>query len=78
MQELGSEIIFNGNGVAVNLNGKWIQFEPQNLVNSPIQSEKSVYDNTESEEEVAAFVKKVSVDSIEAVSYTHLTLPTIA
>lgn len=48
---IGSEIIFNGNGVAVNLNGKWIQFEPQNLFNSPVQSEKSVYDNTESEED---------------------------
>ena len=73
MQELGSEIIFNGNGVAVNLNGKWIQFEPQNLVNSPIQSEKSVYDNTESEEEVAAFVKKVSVDSIEVDIIEYIT-----
>ncbi len=70
---IGSEIIFNGNGVAVNLNGKWIQFEPQNLVNSPIQSEKSVYDNTESEEEVAAFVKKVSVDSIEVDIIEYIT-----
>lgn len=65
---IGSEIIFNGNGVAVNLNGKWIQFEPLDPVNSPQssskQSEKTVYDNTESEEDIAAFVKKVSPDSI--------------
>lgn len=26
---IGSEIIFNGDGIAVNLNGKWIQFDPQ-------------------------------------------------
>lgn len=26
---IGSEIIFNGDGVAVKLNGKWIQFDPQ-------------------------------------------------
>ncbi len=26
---IGSEIIFNGNGIAVNLNGQWIQFEPK-------------------------------------------------
>lgn len=25
---IGSEIVFNGDGVAVNLNGKWIQFDP--------------------------------------------------
>lgn len=29
---IGSEIIFNGSGVAVNLNGKWIQFEPQDPI----------------------------------------------
>ncbi len=65
---IGSEIIFNGNGIAVNLNGKWIQFEPKDLVNSSLsgttQSEKTVYDNIESIEEIAAFVKNVSDDSI--------------
>ena len=74
---IGSEIIFNGNGVAVNLNGKWIQFEPQDLADSPqsssTQSEKSIYDNTESEEEVAAFVKNVSADSIEVDIIEYIT-----
>lgn len=32
---IGSEIIFNGDGVAVNLNGKWIQFDPQDSADSP-------------------------------------------
>lgn len=31
---IGSEIIFNGDGVAVNLNGKWIQFDPQGIMQS--------------------------------------------
>lgn len=74
---ISSEIIFNGNGVAVNLNGKWIQFDPQDLVNSPqssiTQSENPVYDNTESEEEVAAFVKNVLADSIEVDIIEYIT-----
>lgn len=67
---IGSEIIFNGNGVAVNLNGKWIQFEPQG---SRKQSEKTVYDNTESGENIAAFVKKVSSDSIVVDTIEYIT-----
>lgn len=54
---IGSEIIFNGNGVAVNLNGKWIQFEPQ----------------AEREEDIAAFVKKVSADSITVDMIEYIT-----
>ncbi len=54
---IGSEIVFNGNGIAVNLNGKWIQFEPQDLIYSQ-------QDSTENEEAAAAFVKNVSTDSI--------------
>ena len=65
---IGSEIVFNGNGIAVNLNGTWIQFAPQDLVNSSqssiTQSNKTVYNNTESGEEIAAFIKNVSDDSI--------------
>lgn len=49
---IGSEIVFSGNGIAVNLNGTWIQFAPQDLVNSSqssiTQSNKTVYNNTES------------------------------
>lgn len=60
---IGSEIIFNGNGIAVNLNGQWIQFEPKEPAdlpqNSIIQSEKAVY-----AEEVAAFIKNVSADNV--------------
>ena len=58
---IGSEIIFNGNGIAVNLNGQWIQFVPKEPadLNSIIQSEQAVY-----EEEVAAFIKNVSADNI--------------
>ena len=26
---IGSEIVFNGSGIAVHLNGRWIQFDPQ-------------------------------------------------
>ncbi|MDE6318382.1 MAG: M56 family metallopeptidase, partial [Lachnospiraceae bacterium] len=74
---IGSEIIFNGNGVAVDLNGQWIQFNPQDLVNSPqssiTQSENPVYDNTKSEEEVAAFVKNVMADSIEVDIIEYIT-----
>lgn len=65
---IGSEIVFSGNGIAVNLNGTWIQFAPQDLVNSSqssiTQSNKTVYNNTESGEEIAAFIKNVSDDSI--------------
>lgn len=32
---IGSEIIFNDDGVAVNLNGKWIQFMPQDPAHLP-------------------------------------------
>lgn len=75
---IGSEIIFNGNGIAVNLNGKWIQFEPQDLVNSSqsgiTQSEKTVYDNIESKEDVAAFVKNVSDDSIAVDIIEYITV----
>lgn len=43
---IGSEIVFNGNGIAVNLNGKWIQFEPKDLTYSQqdclAQLEKSI------------------------------------
>ena len=60
---IGSEIIFNGNGIAVSLNGQWIQFEPKEPAalpqNSILQSEKAVY-----EEEVAAFIKNVSADNV--------------
>lgn len=74
---IGSEIVFNGSGVAVNLNGKWIQFDPEDLVNSPqsniTQSEKPVYDNAKNEEEVAAFVKNVLVDSIEVDIIEYIT-----
>lgn len=31
---IGSEIVFNGDGIAVNLNGAWIQFDPQDPVSS--------------------------------------------
>lgn len=31
---IGSEIVFNGNGIAVNLNGTWIQFDPRDFVDS--------------------------------------------
>lgn len=31
---VGSEIVFNGDGIAVNLNGKWIQFDPRD--NAPL------------------------------------------
>ncbi len=54
---IGSEIVFNGNGIAVNLNGKWIQFDPQDRIYSQ-------QDSTENEEAAAAFVKNVSTDSI--------------
>ena len=58
---IGSEIIFNGNGIAVNLNGQWIQFVPKEPadLNSIIQSEQAVY-----EEDVAAFIKNVLADNI--------------
>lgn len=65
---IGSEIVFNGNGIAVNLNGTWIQFAPQDLVNSSqssiTQTNNTAYNNTESGEEIAAFIKNVSDDSI--------------
>ena len=58
---IGSGIIFNGNGIAVNLNGQWIQFVPKEPadLNSIIQSEQAVY-----EEDVAAFIKNVLADNI--------------
>ncbi len=65
---IGSEIIFNGSGIAVRLHEKWIQFEPEGLdglqQNSITQSEKTVPDNAESDEEIASFVKNISADSI--------------
>lgn len=68
---IGSEIIFNGNGIAVNLSGKWIQFEPQDSLTQLEQSisylngnVQTVHQNTENEETVAAFIKDVSSDSI--------------
>lgn len=33
---IGSEVVFNRNGVAVNMEGKWIQFEPANVTQSSI------------------------------------------
>ena len=44
---VSSEIVFNGDGIAVNLDGKWIRFEPR--VSTPVQQggltqlEKSIY-----------------------------------
>ncbi|MCM1050288.1 MAG: M56 family metallopeptidase [Clostridiales bacterium] len=32
---IGSEIVFNGNGIAINLNEKWIQFEAQDVITLP-------------------------------------------
>lgn len=64
---IGSEIIYNGTVIAVNLDGKWIQFDPQNLVNFPkssITQPENAYDNNASSEATAAFVKNISGDSI--------------
>ncbi len=61
----GSEIIFNSDGITVNLNRKWIQFMEQVPVSS-LSNLKTAYDNTMSEGEdiVAVFIKNFFADDI--------------
>ncbi len=62
---IGAEIVWNGAGIAVDLNGKWIQFDPRDSMEQPEKDiRKTVNQSVKNEETVAALIKEVSADSI--------------